>query len=118
LRLVALGDIEADAQQLLALRLSGLPPVDVVKVAHHGSASQHGRLYAQLRARVALMGVGPGNDYGHPAPRTLGLLRSDGAVVQRTDTDGDVAVVGSDRGLSLLAAHNGHRGAPRGDGHG
>ncbi len=65
-------------------------PVDVLKVAHHGSALQVRDLYAALSGRVALIGVGAGNDYGHPAAAALNLLRSVHAAVLRTDQDGTV----------------------------
>ena len=46
------------------------PPVDVLKVPHHGSAYQDPALLAAVRPRIALISVGAGNDYGHPAPAT------------------------------------------------
>ena len=53
--------------------------------------------------RIALIGVGVDNDYGHPAPDTVAAYRSVGAVVGRTDEDGDLAVVRDDAGgLALL----------------
>ncbi|GAA4993315.1 hypothetical protein [Kineococcus glutinatus] len=81
--------------------------MDVVKVAHHGSASQEDALYAALRPRVALLEVGAGNDYGHPAPPTLALLQRTGARVLRTDTDGDVLVAGSAAALRTLVQRPG-----------
>ena len=42
---------------------------------------------------VALIGVGLDNDYGHPYPGTVAAYQREGAVVGRTDLDGDVAVV-------------------------
>jgi competence protein ComEC len=85
------GDVEPPAQA--ALVRAGLPPVDVLKVPHHGSRYQDPRLLAGVGARVALVSVGAGNDYGHPAASTLGALDARGVVVRRTDRDGDVAVV-------------------------
>lgn len=96
-RVVGLGDLEDAGQAALAAALrSGAVtlggPVDVVKVAHHGSATQDRALYAALGAPVALIGVGAGNDYGHPAPRTLALLRSVGSLPVRTDQRGTIRV--------------------------
>jgi competence protein ComEC len=51
--------------------------------------------------RQALISVGADNDYGHPAPSALRLLRSTGAIVARTDQMGDLAVVSVDGRLSL-----------------
>jgi competence protein ComEC len=72
-----------------------------MKVAHHGSALQDARLLRDVSPRLALISVGADNDYGHPAPSALRLLRSVGAVVARTDQDGDLAVVARRGHLSL-----------------
>ncbi|NJP99443.1 MBL fold metallo-hydrolase [Streptomyces sp. PLAI1-29] len=93
LTLLLLGDLEPLAQQRLA-STAGLPPVDVLKVAHHGSAYQDPGLLARLRPRIALISCGADNSYGHPAPRTVAALRAGGAVVLRTDRDGSIAVTG------------------------
>ncbi|MDQ1626850.1 MAG: competence protein ComEC [Actinomycetota bacterium] len=101
-RMLLTGDVEPAAQQAL-LRRWRAGPVDVLKVAHHGSAHQSARLLAALRPRVALISVGVGNDYGHPAPRTLRALRMLGALVRRTDRDGTLAVVGPRAHLRVVA---------------
>lgn len=87
------GDLEPPAQQRLFALYPELADVDVLKVAHHGSAYQHGPLLERLNPRLALISAGDGNGYGHPAPVTLQTLRSLGAQVLRTDTDGELAVV-------------------------
>jgi competence protein ComEC len=65
----------------------------VLKVPHHGSRYQDPDLLTGLGARLAVVSVGAENDYGHPAGSTLALLRHAGMTVERTDRDGDVAVV-------------------------
>jgi competence protein ComEC len=92
-RLLLCGDVEPPAQRAL-LSTWAAGPVDVLKVAHHGSAYQAPELLAAVRPRVAVISVGAQNDYGHPARRTLRALARIGAVVRRTDRDGTVAVVG------------------------
>lgn len=97
LSLLATGDLEPPGQQALLAALGARPdlvPVDVVTVAHHGSAHQHPALYELVAARVALVSAGTGNDYGHPAASTLGDLEATGALVLRTDTGGDLLVGG------------------------
>ncbi|WP_432562672.1 ComEC/Rec2 family competence protein [Kineococcus sp. SYSU DK003] len=101
-RVLLTGDLEDGGQRRLLARLPAGTTVDVVKVAHHGSATQFEDLYATVRPRVALVGVGEGNDHGHPAPGTLDLLAGTGARVLRTDTGGDVAVVGTAGELRTL----------------
>ena len=84
---VFLGDLGESAQdRVLALT----PPrdVDVVKVAHHGSADQSGRLYERLHSVVGLIGVGADNGYGHPTGSLLDILATNGTTPLRTDTQG------------------------------
>ncbi len=104
-----LGDVEKEAAHDLLLRLrrdpglaSQMAHLDVVKVAHHGSANLDPGLVALTRAPLAVISVGKDNDYGHPAPSTLALLRADGYAVYRTDQRGDVAVL--DRGGEVLVS--------------
>ena len=66
---------------------------EVVKTPHHGSANLDDDLMAAVAAPVGIISVGEDNDYGHPAPRHLDVLRHDKYAVYRTDQRGDVAVV-------------------------
>jgi competence protein ComEC len=82
--------LTADAESEVTLPLD-LPPVDILKVAHHGSEDAGlPRLLEELRPRRALIPVGA-NTYGHPAPSTLAALRSV-PDVRRTDRDGTIRV--------------------------
>ncbi|KDN85496.1 ComEC/Rec2 family competence protein [Kitasatospora cheerisanensis] len=81
----------------------GLGRVDVLKVAHHGSANQDWALMAALRPRLALISCGTGNPYGHPAPQTVAGLKALGATVVRTDRAGDIAVLGDVRTLAVAS---------------
>lgn len=96
LTLLLLGDLEPPAQRALSRTpaVAALPPVDVLKVAHHGSAYQDPGLLRRTAPRLALISCGRNNSYGHPAPRTVAALRAGGAEVLRTDTDGSIAVIG------------------------
>ncbi|HEX6447559.1 MAG TPA: MBL fold metallo-hydrolase, partial [Streptosporangiales bacterium] len=91
------GDVEPPVQQRLLDSGADLR-ADVLKVPHHGSARQEPRFLAATGARLAVICVGAGNDYGHPAPPTLHALEGDGMRVLRTDRDGDVAVVETAQG--------------------
>ncbi|WP_433414643.1 ComEC/Rec2 family competence protein [Microtetraspora malaysiensis] len=85
------GDVETEAQARLLRQ--GVPPVDVLKVPHHGSLRQDPDFLAATRAGAALVSVGAGNDYGHPAPLTMARLHLLGMRTYRTDLSGDVAVI-------------------------
>lgn len=70
------------------------PEVELLKVAHHGSSDDGlGELLQLVRPKIALISVGEGNDYGHPAPSTMTVLTSyPGLAVYRTDEDGRITV--------------------------
>jgi competence protein ComEC len=95
--------LTADAESDVTAPL-GLEPVDVLKVAHHGSDDPG--LPDELRSlhpRVAVIEVGRHNTYGHPTASTLAALRGVPAV-RRTDRDGTVAVTVDHGRLSLSSA--------------
>ncbi|WP_124271855.1 ComEC/Rec2 family competence protein [Streptomyces sp. ADI96-02] len=102
LTLLLLGDLEPPAQRELLRSHPVLPRVDVLKVAHHGSAFQHPGLLHSARPRLALISCGADNPYGHPSARTVDALRASGARVLRTDTDGAVAVSGAGEGVRTV----------------
>jgi competence protein ComEC len=100
-----LGDVEREAAHAMLLALRRDPALaataatlDVVKTPHHGSSNLDDGLMEAVRAPVALISVGADNDYGHPAPRHLEVLRRGGYAVYRTDQRGDIAVVSSGEG--------------------
>ena len=94
LTILALGDLEEGGQGALARALGGPVVVDLVKVAHHGSASQSSALAGLITARVAAVSVGADNPYGHPAPETLALYAPRSLAVLTTSLCGDIALGG------------------------
>jgi competence protein ComEC len=90
-RLLLMGDVEqAIDPELLA---AGLPRIDLLKVAHHGSKTATTQPFVDaVRPRVAVASAGAGNPYGHPAKATLDRLAAVGTRVLRTDRDGTVVV--------------------------
>ncbi|MCD2441959.1 ComEC/Rec2 family competence protein [Agromyces sp. SYSU K20354] len=97
---VFLGDLGEGAQRRL-LAAAPIGAVDVVKVAHHGSADQSEELYSQLSAPVGIIGVGAENGYGHPTDRLLELLERAGTAAVRTDRSGTALLTAGDAGFSL-----------------
>ncbi len=68
-------------------------PVDVLKVAHHGSDDAGlGALLDRTRPRLAVISVGADNSYGHPTAATLATLAAHGVRTLRTDRDGTVEI--------------------------
>jgi competence protein ComEC len=69
-------------------------PLDVLKVAHHGSDDPGlASLLARAGPAVSLISAGSGNSYGHPVESTLSALEMNRSVVYRTDRDGSISVL-------------------------
>jgi competence protein ComEC len=86
------GDIEAEAEAALLQSGAGLQ-ADVVKVAHHGSASSTTQAFLDaVRPRIAVISAGEGNRFGHPSPDVVARLELAGALVYRTDEHGRVVI--------------------------
>lgn len=95
--------LPADAESEVTAPLH-IGRVDVLKVAHHGSADPGlPDLLHQLRPAAAVIPVGP-NTYGHPRPETVRALRDAVPVVRRTDRDGVVTVRPSPAGGLAVGA--------------
>jgi competence protein ComEC len=66
-------------------------PVDVLKVAHHGSEDAGlGALLDRTTPRLAVISVGAENPYGHPTASTLTELARHGVQTLRTDRSGTI----------------------------
>jgi competence protein ComEC len=93
--------LPADAESNVTLPLA--VPVELYKVGHHGSRDDGLRdLLQRLDPHVAVISVGAGNDYGHPAPSTLAALRArTGLRLHRTDLDGAVVVESDGRTIEI-----------------
>lgn len=106
-RVLLTGDVELAAQADLLASKVDLRAV-VLKIPHHGSRYSAPAFLDAVHARIAVASVGAGNPYGHPSPLTLNRLTIDGALVLRTDHDGDVAIVPGPHGPTAI-----RRGDPR-----
>ncbi|HEV2776133.1 MAG TPA: ComEC/Rec2 family competence protein, partial [Solirubrobacteraceae bacterium] len=84
--------LTADAESNVLAGLQ-LPPVEALKVSHHGSDDAGlPALLARLRPSAAVIPVGRHNSYGHPTPATLTALEERVPLVRRTDRDGTVKI--------------------------
>jgi hypothetical protein len=102
-RFLLAGDVEEEVDP--SLLAAGLPRLDFLKVAHHGSRTATTEAFvAAVRPRVAVASAGTGNRYGHPARSTLERLSSAGARVYRTDQDGSVTATFEPSSMSVRTA--------------
>jgi competence protein ComEC len=84
--LLMTGDIEAAAQADLSA-----VEAEVLKVPHHGGATSDLSWLRSVDASLAIVSVGP-NNYGHPSADVIAVMVDSGAILVRTDEDGDVVV--------------------------
>jgi competence protein ComEC len=85
--------LTGDSESAVTLPLRP-PEVELLKIAHHGSSDEGlGELLDIVRPKIALISVGEGNDYGHPAASTMATLGAyPGLDVYRTDLEGRITV--------------------------
>ena len=82
------GDIGSAAETTL-LDSGALIPIELLKVAHHGSdASTSSEFLTAVTPQVAVISVGAENAYGHPGEETLNRLVDLEIAVHRTDLEG------------------------------
>ena len=93
------GDAEVPAQRDL---LADEDPVTaaVLKVPHHGGDTSDRSFLGAVDASVAVVSTGT-NDYGHPHPALLDVLRAEGMAIYRTDRSGDVTVTYGPSGFAV-----------------
>jgi competence protein ComEC len=90
--LLLTGDISASVEREILPRLTPAT-TRILKVAHHGSrTSTSQELLSAWRPQFALISVGRGNTFGHPAPEVIQRLEASGATVLRTDLHGQITL--------------------------
>ncbi len=92
-------DISAIEEAELVRSSGGSLKSDVLKVAHHGSASASSPAFlAAVGARIAIVSAGIRNPFGHPSNAVLTRLHESGALILRTDRDGQVTLQRTESG--------------------
>lgn len=85
------GDLEEDEAARL-LEQNRLPTdVDILKVGHHGAQNGGTEILEHTSPKIALIGVGENNTYGHPHEDILTTLGANTPTL-RTDDDGTFSV--------------------------
>jgi competence protein ComEC len=91
------GDAEAEAVPI------DPGPVDVLKVAHHGSADAGlDSLLDRAVPKLAVISVGARNPFGHPTGEVLATLRQHGVSTLRTDEAGEVTIEAGEDGWRVV----------------
>lgn len=91
-----------DAEELSENEITADVNADVLKVGHHGSASSTNQIFLiKVSPEYAVISVGNGNDYGHPAQITLDKLNNVGATIYKTDKDGTVVFMSDGTNITV-----------------
>lgn len=89
------GDIEEIAENELIKRYenSNILSSTVLKVGHHGSkTSSTGNFLNKVKPKIALIGVGSKNTFGHPNNGVLDRLKNLKCKIYRTDFNGEITL--------------------------
>ena len=90
------GDIEeASEKEILKLysKNKDLLKANILKVAHHGSkTSSTSEFINVVNPKIAVIGVGKNNKFGHPNENVLERLKQLGCKVFRTDLGGEISI--------------------------
>lgn len=87
------GDIEVEAEKELEQVYGKKLKADILKIAHHGSKTSSREKFIKLVSpKIALIGVGENNKFGHPADITLERLEKENVKVYRADQMGEISI--------------------------
>lgn len=89
------GDIEeiAEKEIIKLYEKTNKLRASLLKVAHHGSKSSSIQDFLdKVKPKIALIGVGENNKFGHPNEGVIQRLENSNCKIYRTDEDGEITV--------------------------
>lgn len=95
------GDIEeiAEKQILEEYKNTEILKSDMLKVGHHGSKTSSTKEFLEkIKPKIALIGVGANNTFGHPNDLVIERLNHLGTKIYRTDKMGEIEFVIDNKG--------------------
>lgn len=90
------GDIEKEAEEAIldTYRGTNILNSTILKVAHHGSNTSSIKEFLEaIDPKIALIGVGKNNKFGHPNKSVIEKLRKKGVKILRTDEQGEITLI-------------------------
>lgn len=90
------GDIESIAEEKLIEKYKNTNRLNanILKIAHHGSkTSSIQEFLNEVNPKIALIGVGRKNKFGHPNQEVLERLKEKGIQIYRTDQNGEIQII-------------------------
>ena len=95
INILCTGDLEKIAEDAIVTRYSNsnVLKADILKVGHHGSITSTSDDFLKLiMPRIALIGCGKNNKFGHPNQFILNKLSAIGCKIYRTDLNGEISI--------------------------
>ena len=88
------GDIEKVAEEKILKEINpAILKSDILKVAHHGSKTSTTQEFLDnVEPKIALIGVGKDNNFGHPSGEVIERLKSKDIKIYRTDEKGEIVL--------------------------
>lgn len=87
------GDIEKAEKDILKLYESEYLQSTIIKIPHHGSKTSSSEAFLEtINAKIALIGCGKNNSFGHPFSDVLERLETIGSKIYRTDLNGEITI--------------------------
>ena len=104
------GDAEHESEELQLDRWSDDElRADVIKLAHHGSATSTSERYLlAVNPRLAFVSLDYENSYGYPSEEVMHLLEKYGIPLNRTDTMGTLCLKTDGKGITVENVKWGH----------
>ena len=97
------GDIEKEAEQQLIQQASKNLESTILKVAHHGSnSSTISDFVKAVSPKIAVIGVGENNKFGHPNNEIISRLENSDAKIFRTDQMGEIIIKIDNNGIMKI----------------
>ena len=90
------GDIEeiAEKQILDEYRNNLVLNATILKVGHHGSKTSSSKEFInEVKPKIALIGVGKNNKFGHPSEEVVNRLETSGCKIYCTDLMGEIIII-------------------------
>ena len=90
------GDIEEIGEKQILEKYKNNPEIlnsTILKVGHHGSKTSSTKEFIEVvKPKIALIGVGKNNKFGHPNDGVIERIKNCGARIYRTDQMGEIVL--------------------------
>lgn len=96
------GDIDHEIEKKLVYKYGDFLKSDILKLAHHGSASSSSKIFVQTVDPIAaIVSAGKNNDYSHPHKEVLQLAKNNDIPLYRTDEQGSIVFYSDGNNLNV-----------------